>query len=89
MSPAIAKAEHQANHHRTISDAKKGVTYAGQELLKQLPIPDLRETCQRYLESVKPFLVAFHVVGAVDSLDSPRIPGDEECRSGFPGARWS
>jgi len=59
MSPATAKAELQANHHRTISDAKKGVTYTGQELLKQLPIPDLNETCQRYLESVRPFLVRF------------------------------
>jgi hypothetical protein len=57
MSPAIAKAEHQANHNRTISDAKKGVTYAGQEQLKPLPIPNLDETCQRYLQSVKPFLV--------------------------------
>jgi len=90
MSPAAAKAEHQANHHRTISDAKKGVTYAGQELLKQLPIPDLHETCQRYLDSVKPFLVDFHVeYAAVDLLDSSRVYGNEECGAGLPGARWS
>jgi hypothetical protein len=63
MSPAITKAESQANHHRTISDAKKGVTYAGQEQLKSLPIPDLDETCGRYLQSVKPFLVSYHSEG--------------------------
>lgn len=53
----IAKAQAQANHHRTISDPKRGVTFAGQDQLKKLPIPTLEETCQRYLESVKPFLV--------------------------------
>ena len=53
----ITKAQQQANHHRTISDAKRGVTYAGQAQLKKLPIPSLEETCKHYLESVKPFLV--------------------------------
>jgi carnitine O-acetyltransferase len=52
-----SKAEKRANHSHTISDAKRGVTYAGQEQLKPLPIPELEETCQRYLESVQPFLV--------------------------------
>src|SRR5271167_2668367 len=54
---ASSKTEKRANHSHTISDAKRGVTYAGQEQLKPLPIPDLEETCQRYLESVRPFLV--------------------------------
>ena len=59
LSPAstMAKTQQQANHNRTISDAKRGVTYAGQEQLKKLPIPPLEDTCQRYLDSVKPFLV--------------------------------
>lgn len=53
----VTQAQKQANHGRTISDAKRGVTYAGQPQLKKLPIPTLEETCQHYLESVKPFLV--------------------------------
>ena len=53
-----SKALPQGNHSRTISDAKKGVTYAGQDQLKKLPIPTLEETCERYLESVRPFLVS-------------------------------
>jgi hypothetical protein len=53
----IAHAQKQANHNRTISDPKRGGTYAGQDQLKKLPIPPLEETCRRYLESVKPFLV--------------------------------
>jgi hypothetical protein len=47
-------------HARTISDAKRGVTYVGQDQLKRLPIPPLDDTCDRYLESVKPFLVLFY-----------------------------
>ena len=58
ISPApVAKAHSYVSHSRTISDAKKGVTYVGQDQLKKLPIPNLDETCQRYLESVRPFLV--------------------------------
>lgn len=51
------------NHSRTISDAKKGVTYAGQDQLKKLPIPTLEETCERYLQSVRPFLVCQSICG--------------------------
>ena len=53
----VSKAQQQANHNQTISDVKRGVTYAGQEQLKKLPIPPLEDTCKRYLDSVKPFLV--------------------------------
>jgi len=53
----VSKTQQQGNHSRTISDAKKGVTYAGQDELKKLPIPTLEETCERYLQSVRPFLV--------------------------------
>jgi hypothetical protein len=53
----VSKAQAAANHNQTISDPKKGVTYAGQAQLKRLPIPSLEETCQTYLESVRPFLV--------------------------------
>ena len=51
------KAQQQANHNRTISDVKRGVTFAGQDHLKRLPIPTLEETCSNYLETARPFLV--------------------------------
>lgn len=38
-------------------DTKKGITYAGQEKLKKLPIPKLQDTIPRYLSAVKPFMV--------------------------------
>jgi hypothetical protein len=53
----VTQAQQAANHNRTISDVKRGVTYASQDQLKKLPIPPLEDTCKRYLESVKPFLV--------------------------------
>jgi hypothetical protein len=57
LPSTTGKGEQRANHRHTISDAKRGVTYVGQEQLKPLPIPPLEETCQRYLDSVRPFLV--------------------------------
>lgn len=56
------KVQLQGNHSRTISDAKKGVTYAGQDQLHKLPIPTLEETCERYLSSVRPFLVCLSIL---------------------------
>src|SRR5579871_5722081 len=40
---SAVKAQHYPNHNRTISDAKRGVTFAGQDKLKKLPIPALEE----------------------------------------------
>jgi len=34
--------------------SKPGVTFAAQEKLPKLPIPDLEATCKRYLESLDP-----------------------------------
>ncbi|KAL3708025.1 carnitine O-acetyltransferase yat1 [Talaromyces marneffei ATCC 18224] len=33
---------------------KKGITFANQDLLPKLPIPDLESTCRKYLESLAP-----------------------------------
>jgi carnitine O-acetyltransferase len=33
---------------------KGGMTFAGQDSLPQLPIPELEKTCQRYLRALKP-----------------------------------
>lgn len=35
-------------------ERKNGITFAGQEILPKLPIPDLESTCQNYLEALKP-----------------------------------
>jgi len=34
--------------------AKSGITFAHQEKLPKLPIPDLEQSCQRYLTALKP-----------------------------------
>ncbi|KAI9845274.1 MAG: hypothetical protein M1838_001821 [Thelocarpon superellum] len=39
-------------HHGTTS--KPGITFAAQDRLPKLPIPDLKNTCQQYLEALRP-----------------------------------
>lgn len=36
------------------SPKPEGVTYAGQDSLPKLPIPDLEHTCEKYLAALKP-----------------------------------
>lgn len=40
----------------TVHDTKKegGITFASQDKLPKLPIPELESTCQKYLEALKP-----------------------------------
>ncbi|KAI9751480.1 MAG: Ras- protein Rab-35 [Chaenotheca gracillima] len=48
--PSDAKeplASHRARH-------KQGITFAAQDKLPKLPIPDLESSCQKYLEALKP-----------------------------------
>jgi carnitine O-acetyltransferase len=35
-------------------EKKPGITFAGQDQLPKLPIPDLEGTCRKYLEALKP-----------------------------------
>lgn len=35
-------------------DAKPGSTFASQDRLPKLPIPELQETCRKYLDAVRP-----------------------------------
>jgi carnitine O-acetyltransferase len=35
-------------------ESKPGITFAAQDRLPKLPIPDLDETCRKYLEALKP-----------------------------------
>ena len=81
----VSKAQAAAYHNQTISDPKKGVTFAGQEQLKRLPIPTLEETCQHYLESVRPFLVLSPQ--GISNLERTGICRYEGRRSGFSRTR--
>ena len=36
------------------SDIKSGITFAAQDKLPRLPIPDLQSTCNKYIEALKP-----------------------------------
>lgn len=38
-------------------DSKGGITYAGQDKLKKLPIPKLDDTVRNYLAAVEPLQV--------------------------------
>lgn len=50
-------------------NAKPGTTYAYQDRLQKLPIPDLEETCRKYLNAVRP-------------LQTPREYADTEAAVG-------
>ena len=39
--------------HKSL-EKKQGITYAAQNNLPRLPIPDLESTCRRYLEALQP-----------------------------------
>ena len=43
-----------ASSSSSSSNHKKGVTFADQDSLPKLPIPDLESTCRKYLESLAP-----------------------------------
>lgn len=36
------------------SDSRPGVTFANQKDLKKLPIPELEDTCRKYLDALRP-----------------------------------
>ena len=48
--------EHQRFTMTTISETPKegGITFAGQDSLPKLPIPELENTCKKYLAALKP-----------------------------------
>ena len=41
-----------------VSKTEQGITYAAQDNLPKLPIPDLESTCKRYLEALQPLQTA-------------------------------
>lgn len=60
--PAISDTDHSSINSREQrgsallrdGDRKSGITFASQDKLPKLPIPDLESTCQKYLEALKP-----------------------------------
>ncbi|KAK4098194.1 hypothetical protein N658DRAFT_432365 [Parathielavia hyrcaniae] len=54
ISPTIKPRQHAMSTTYHNDQSKGGVTYAHQDKLPKLPIPDLGLTCQRYLTALKP-----------------------------------
>lgn len=60
--PAISDTDHSSINSREQrgsallqdGDRKSGITFASQDKLPKLPIPDLESTCQKYLNALKP-----------------------------------
>lgn len=57
--PLSADASSSLTHDSELQPApphehKNGITFAGQDMLPKLPIPDLENTCQNYIEALKP-----------------------------------
>ncbi|KAF2717941.1 acyltransferase ChoActase/COT/CPT [Polychaeton citri CBS 116435] len=50
-------------------DPRPGVTFAAQEKLPKLPIPDLESTCKRYLESIDPLQTAREHNDSIRAVD--------------------
>ncbi|MCJ1307355.1 hypothetical protein MMC25_001001 [Agyrium rufum] len=48
---SLAERDPLAAHH---SKTKPGITFAAQDKLPKLPIPDLESTCKKYIEALKP-----------------------------------
>jgi carnitine O-acetyltransferase len=57
MEPAQRKSVTSPNteqQQQQQQDSKQGVTFANQDSLPKLPIPDLESTCRKYIESLVP-----------------------------------
>lgn len=61
--------------------SKPGITYAAQEKLPKLPIPELESTCKKYLEALKPLQSAREhqdTIAAVDEFKKRDGPDLQE-----------
>jgi carnitine O-acetyltransferase len=52
------------------STSKPGITFAAQDKLPKLPIPDLEDTCKRYLASLEPLQSAREYAESKRAVDS-------------------
>lgn len=62
-------------------ESKPGITFAHQEKLPKLPIPDLEKTCRRYLSAIKPLQGSkehSHSQAAVENFLKTGGPGLQE-----------
>lgn len=51
--PQKTNAASTASDSSSMSNPKAGITFASQDKLPKLPIPELEDTCRRYLEALK------------------------------------
>lgn len=51
---SINSRDHRASALQRDGDRTSAITFANQDKLPKLPIPDLESTCQKYLDSLKP-----------------------------------
>lgn len=51
---SINSRDHRASALQRDGDRTYAITFANQDKLPKLPIPDLESTCQKYLDSLKP-----------------------------------
>ena len=72
------KPEHQRFTMTTISETPKegGITFAGQDSLPKLPIPELENTCNKYLAALRP-------------LQTPREHADTKAAVAACGHFWA
>ncbi|KAK4241404.1 hypothetical protein C8A03DRAFT_12341 [Achaetomium macrosporum] len=54
VSPTLKARQYAMSADNEVDKPKGGVTYAHQDKLPKLPIPDLELTCERYLTALKP-----------------------------------
>ena len=56
IGPSVCGKRDLETSKETYSRGKRGLLYAVQDTLPQLPLPRLRDTCERFLISIRPFL---------------------------------
>ena len=54
VSPALKARQYAVMNGQEEEKPKGGVTYAHQDKLPKLPIPELERSCERYLEALRP-----------------------------------
>ncbi|GLD95982.1 hypothetical protein PINS_up004660 [Pythium insidiosum] len=60
-----------------MSDSSSHGTFANQDALPRLPVPELEETLSRYLESLRPFLSQAEVQHVTTLIDDFKRPGGD------------
>lgn len=92
MKKAADSEKREEGSNSSASQAKHGVTFANQDSLPKLPIPDLESTCRRYLESLEPLQGArehLETKAAVEEFLSTDGPELQEKLKQYAGGKES